>query len=177
MTDTYMVGGREQTFEYDKPNFLDMITVIEAVADAVVSDGQFKPYLEKYLVDMNIVAQFTNVKLPEDINECYDFLAESGIAGTVKSLMPEECSFIEQSVSSLVAFKKEEAAKRTKIDALIDALIHLVGTLNKEFEGLDMNDVLSRLEKVGFLPNMDEGEIARAIIDQITTEDPNKKDD
>lgn len=176
MIDTYMVGGREVTFNYDKPNFLDMITVIEAVADAVVSDGQYKPYLEKYLINMNIVAQFTDVELPEDINECYDFLVETGIAGTVKSLMPDECSFIEQSVSSLVAFKKDEAAKRTKIDALIDALIHFVGTLNKEFEGLDINDVLSRMEKVGYLPDMKESEIAKAIIEQITTEDPSEKE-
>ena len=176
MTDTYVVGGTEQVFNYEKPNFLDMITVIEAVAEAVVNDGKYKPYLEKYLTDMNIVAQFTDVALPEDINECYDFLHESGIAGTLKNLMPEECTFIEQSVSSLVAFKKDEAAKRTKVDVLIDALIHLVGTINKEFEGLDMNDVLSRLEKVGFLPNMNEAEIAKAIIEQITEEKPEKDD-
>lgn len=177
MTDTYIVGGREVTFTYDKPNFLDMITVIETVADAVVNDGQYKPYLEKYMVDMNIVAQFTDVELPKDINECYAFMHESEIAGTVKNLLPDECSFIAQSVSDLVGFKKDQAAKRTKVDALIDALIHLVGTINDEFEGLDINDVLSRMEKVGFLPDMKESEIAKAIIEQITTEDPNKKDD
>ena len=38
MTDTYIVGGQEVTFNYDKPTFLDMISVIETVANAVVSD-------------------------------------------------------------------------------------------------------------------------------------------
>ena len=101
---------------------------------------------------------------------------ESGIAGTIKNLLPDECSFIAQSVSDLVGFKKDQAAKRTKVDALIDALIHLVGTINDEFEGLDINDVLSRMEKVGFLPDMKESEIAKAIIEQITTEETSEKE-
>ena len=176
MTDTYIVGGQEVTFNYDKPTFLDMISVIETVANAVVSDEEYKPYLENYLTDSNIVAQFTDVELPEDINECYAFMHESGIAGTIKNLLPDECSFIAQSVSDLVGFKKDQAAKRTKVDALIDALIHLVGTINDEFEGLDINDVLSRMEKVGFLPDMKESEIAKAIIEQITTEETSEKE-
>lgn len=176
MTDTFIIGGHENSFNYDKPNFIQMIQVIESVSDAVIRDQEYKPYLEQYLVDLNIVSTFTDIELPEDINECYAFLHDSGIASTVKNLLPEECSFIAQSVSDLVAFKKDGAAKKTKIDELLDALIHFVGTLNKEFDGLDMNDILSRMEKIGFLPNMDESEIAKAIIEQITTEGTSEKE-
>ena len=172
MTATYTVDGKEKMFKYeDDPLFINMITAIETIANAVVNDGKYRPYLLKYMTELNIVGSFTNIKLPEDINDCYAFLRESDIGSILRTKMPDTYAFIEDSVEELVNFNKESAIKRTKIDDLLDALLHLIGTLNSEFEGLDMNDVLTRMEKVGFLPNMNENEIATAILNQIAKEE------
>lgn len=172
MTATYTVDGKEKMFKYeDDPLFLNIIATIETIADAVVKDGQYRPYLLKYMTELNIVGSFTDIKLPEDINDCYAFLRESDIGSILRTKMPDTYAFIEDSVEELVNFNKESAIKRTKIDDLLDALLHLIGTLNSEFEGLDMNDVLTRMEKVGFLPNMNENEIATAILNQIAKEE------
>ena len=172
MTATYTVDGKEKMFKYeDDPLFLNIITAIETIANAVVNDGKYRPYLLKYMTELNIVGSFTDIKLPEDINDCYAFLRESDIGSILRTKMPDTYAFIEDSVEELVNFNKESAIKRTKIDDLLDALLHLIGTLNSEFEGLDMNDVLTRMEKVGFLPNMNENEIATAILNQIAKEE------
>ena len=172
MTATYTVDGKEKMFKYeDDPLFINMITAIETIANAVVNDGKYRPYLLKYMTELNIVGSFTDIKLPEDINDCYAFLRESDIGSILRTKMPDTYAFIEDSVEELVNFNKESAIKRTKIDDLLDALLHLIGTLNSEFEGLDMNDVLTRMEKVGFLPNMNENEIATAILNQIAKEE------
>lgn len=172
MTATYTVDGKEKMFKYeDDPLFLNIITAIETIANAVVNDGKYRPYLLKYMTELNIVGSFTDIKLPEDINDCYAFLRESDIGSILRTKMPDTYAFIEDSVEELVDFNKESAIKRTKIDDLLDALLHLIGTLNSEFEGLDMNDVLTRMEKVGFLPNMNENEIATAILNQIAKEE------
>ena len=172
MTATYTVDGKEKMFKYeDDPLFINIITAIETIANAVVNDGKYRPYLLKYMAELNIVGSFTDIKLPEDINDCYAFLRESDIGSILRTKMPDTYAFIEDSVEELVNFNKESAIKRTKIDDLLDALLHLIGTLNSEFEGLDMNDVLTRMEKVGFLPNMNENEIATAILNQIAKEE------
>ena len=172
MTATYTVDGKEKMFKYeDDPLFLNIITAIETIANAVVNDGKYRPYLLKYMTELNIVGTFTDIKLPEDINDCYAFLRESDIGSILRTKMPDTYAFIEDSVEELVNFNKESAIKRTKIDDLLDALLHLIGTLNSEFEGLDMNDVLTRMEKVGFLPNMNENEIATAILNQIAKDE------
>lgn len=172
MTATYTVDGKEKMFKYeDDPLFLNIITAIETIANAVVNEGKYRPYLLKYMTELNIVGSFTDIKLPEDINDCYAFLRESDIGSILRTKMPDTYAFIEDSVEELVDFNKESAIKRTKIDDLLDALLHLIGTLNSEFEGLDMNDVLTRMEKVGFLPNMNENEIATAILNQIAKEE------
>ena len=172
MTATYTVDGKEKMFKYeDDPLFLNIITAIETIANAVVNEGKYRPYLLKYMTELNIVGSFTDIKLPEDINDCYAFLRESDIGSIFRTKMPDTYAFIEDSVEELVDFNKESAIKRTKIDDLRDALLHLIGTLNSEFEGLDMNDVLTRMEKVGFLPNMNENEIATAILNQIAKEE------
>lgn len=172
MTATYTVDGKEKMFKYeDDPLFINIITAIETIANAVVNDGNYRPYLLKYMTELNIVGSFTDIKLPEDINDCYAFLRESDIGSILRTKMPDTYAFIEDSVEELVNFNKESAIKRTKIDDLLDALLHLIGTLNSEFEGLDMNDVLTRMEKVGFLPNMNENEIATAILNQIAKEE------
>ena len=172
MTATYTVDGKEKMFKYeDDPLFLNIITAIETIANAVANEGKYRPYLLKYMTELNIVGSFTDIKLPEDINDCYAFLRESDIGSILRTKMPDTYAFIEDSVEELVNFNKESAIKRTKIDDLLDALLHLIGTLNSEFEGLDMNDVLTRMEKVGFLPNMNENEIATAILNQIAKEE------
>lgn len=172
MTATYTVDGKEKMFKYeDDPLFINIITAIETISNAVVNDGKYRPYLLKYMTELNIVGSFTDIKLPEDINDCYAFLRESDIGSILRTKMPDTYAFIEDSVEELVNFNKESAIKRTKIDDLLDALLDLIGTLNSEFEGLDMNDVLTRMEKVGFLPNMNENEIATAILNQIAKEE------
>lgn len=177
MTATYTVDGKEKMFKYeDDPLFLNIITAIETIANAVVNEGKYRPYLLKYMTELNIVGSFTDIKLPEDINDCYAFLRESDIGSILRTKMPDTYAFIEDSVEELVDFNKESAIKRTKIDDLLDALLHLIGTLNSEFEGLDMNDVLTRMEKVGFLPNMNENEIATAILNQIAKEEKEKEE-
>ena len=177
MTATYTVDGKEKMLKYeDDPLFINIITAIETIANAVVNDGKYRPYLLKYMTELNIVGSFTDIKLPEDINDCYAFLRESDIGSILRTKMPDTYAFIEDSVEELVNFNKESAIKRTKIDDLLDALLHLIGTLNSEFEGLDMNDVLTRMEKVGFLPNMNENEIATAILNQIAKEEKEKEE-
>lgn len=171
-TATYTVDGKEKMFKYeDDPLFLNIITTIETIANAVVNDGNYRPYLLKYITELNIVGSLTDVALPESINDCYAFLSETELPKILRTKIPDTYAFIEDSAEELVNFKKESAIKRTKIDDLLDALLHLIGTLNTEFEGLNMNEVLERMEKVGFLPNMNENEIATAILNQIAKEE------
>ena len=63
---------------------------------------------------------------------------------------------------------------KSKCDDLVDALINLINTIRKEFDGLNINEVLDRLEKVGFLPGMTEDEIVKKIL-QIRAEEEIKE--
>ena len=173
---TYVFDNKEVVFEYEThPEFIDVISIITNTVDAVVSDiVEYAPYLTEYMIQYNMIHYLTDVVLPKDLNECFRFINESEVFDILEKGTSGLYEFIKENVDKMIEFRKSQIVKKSKCDDLVDALINLINTIRKEFDGLNINEVLDRLEKVGFLPGMTEDEIVKKIL-QIRAEEEIKE--
>lgn len=160
-------------FEYEtEPSFLDIIGIIEKTADATISDiVGYAPYLTNYMIRYNIIQELSDIALPEDINDCYLFVNDSDAWDIMMQDLSEVYNFVDENVRELVKFKKKQLLRQSKIDGLIDAATHLIENVGKQFEGLDIKELLERLEKAGINPNLSEEKVVQAILEYHKEED------
>ena len=159
----YTYDKKENAFELEtNPSFLDIIAIIQETADAVISDiVGYAPYMTEYMIRYNMIHELTDVVLPEELNDCYRFIEDSDIWFVMIQDISELYMFVEENVNKIIKFRKQQLLSQSKID---DAATHLLTTISKEFEGLDIKEVLERLEKAGLNPNLSEEKVVKAIL-------------
>lgn len=161
----FYVNDEERLFHFEnEPNLTDLNKVIENVASSVFSQGIYMPYLFEYVVNYSIVSTFTDVELPTNIDKCYRFLDESRIIKFLRREIPEVFDFVEKNANKLIEYNKDYSIRHSYIDDLIAAFVNVINTFESKFANLDINDVLNKLEKVGFVPNMKEEDIVKSIL-------------
>lgn len=164
---TYIKDDKEYQFEYENdPEFSKIMNIIQIVVNSVVGNDElgYAPYLLDYSIDYTLVYQLTNVELPQSTDRCYKFLKESGISATIKNNNKELYNFIRESAKDLIDYKKEEKLRESKFDELVVALIDLVENFGKQFENLNMEDVMNKWTNTTELLNkVSEKDIIQAI--------------
>ena len=159
--------GKELAFEYeDDPSFSQIMNIIRIVTNSVIGNDElgYAPYLLDYSIDYTLTRQLTDVELPSATDDCYKFLKDSGIPATIKNNNKELFNFIRGSAKDLIDYKKEEKLRESKFDELIVALIDLVENFGKQFENLNMDDVLNKwTNTTELLSKVSEKDIIQAI--------------
>lgn len=164
---TYKYENKEVEFEFEtEPTFLDMIDIINHTVETVFAEAvEYAPYFVDYYTRYYMVSYLaTGVVLPVDINDCYKFLNKSGIIEAMEEEIADTFVFVKSNITDLVDYRKEQLMKRSKIDDLLNAAVHLVNTFTKEFEGVDLNRIASVMEKLQVVPNMSDSQIVQALL-------------
>jgi len=163
---TYIFNGKTAVFDLENnPKFLTVINIIKSAADAIVSDVvEYAPYLTSYMIDYSLISYLTDIKLPKDLNECYDFIYMTEITEIIKQTNPDLYDFVTENVKSLVEYRKEQMLKKSKIDELIDSLTNLVTVFTNEFDGVDIKEVIEKMEKIGINKDMNEKDVVSSIL-------------
>lgn len=81
----YKVNGESKTAHYtDHVPFSTMLTMIDNVAFSVANEyTDYSPILEHFFTNVEIIKTFTDVELPENIDDCYDFIENNDIIITL----------------------------------------------------------------------------------------------
>ena len=136
------ISGGQVSFKARKFVPISEITLVcDSVTSAVVSDEEFQPYLEDFLVWTALVRLYTDLDVDEMIEQNADAWYEELVCSNIKEVMKEiiladQYELIFDSVHKMV----EHAAntKKSSLDLLFDALLN---------DGL-LFDLLERISQV-----------------------------
>ncbi len=137
------LDGSEKECSLKKPTFLQMTQAIEEYGDAVVSDiVGYQPLMAKFLFEVKMVELYTDIKLPDDINECFEYLSNVNILESLWSVAPLE--YMREAADEILEYRIQKDLSNTPLTELVNSLSGLFNTLQKEFDGVDIKDVMEK---------------------------------
>ena len=122
--------------------------MVRSVVDTIFNvddDGyNYHPYMKTFALDAHVVIYFTDIKLPSDAEKAHCFIEQSEIVYRIADVLPAGyLGDIAREVDELLEFKKAQAAKKSKLDGLIESAADLIAALQKKLDGMNVNDLIS----------------------------------
>ena len=104
--------------------------------------------MKTFALDAHVVIYFTDIKLPSDAEKAQRFIEQSEIVYRIADVLPAGyLGDIAREVDELLEFKKAQAAKKSKLDGLIESAVDLIAALRKKLDGMSVNDLVSLVAK------------------------------
>lgn len=141
------ISGESVPFKARKFVPISRIAItVEGLADAVISDGEYRPYLEEHLVWTSLVGLYTNLEINELIDQDVDVWHEELDCSDLKKvllgiIMPSQYKLIVESTHKLIDYKK----RKTSMDVLIETLMADESFTNF-LEAISVPDKLTNME-------------------------------
>lgn len=164
---TYNENGKNIVFKFNSnPSLLDILNAIENITDGVINETNgYEPFLFDYYVTVVFISTFTDINLPENINDIYSFICSTKIDSVLQKTVPDLWNKIVSAADEKIKYRRNVFLKKTKFDELIDALVVLINKYGSVFDGIDINDVLDKLTSISKLTNIPETKIVEGILD------------
>lgn len=103
---------------------------------------KYYPEFRKFAFDYNIINYFTNIILPADSDKASIFLETTGIANQIAQMSPDYIADIIDDAREAIDYRKQELIKKNKLDNVIDGVLGIVKSLNKETENIDFPQIM-----------------------------------
>lgn len=166
-------------FNYHKRlSYSETIHVIKRIADSCFDkDGVYLGYFYDFALVQLITLGYTDIELPEDTDDRYEFLCETkldklilGYYDDVKRqetftiLDREQIDFIKDESWQLVKYRKEKSLNKSSLDDLFNAITTYITTMTSQFNGLNIEDIKGFSEIGETLKNIDKNEFMEKVI-------------
>ena len=146
---SYTYNGELHEFDVKKPTMTALMGVVEETADATLSDiVGFQPLMFDFTFKIKMIEACTDIEIPHTtIDECYDFVEETKIEQAIKNDIGEEkWNEVYDAAVEMVDYRIGK--ENSPLDELFASLSGLANTIQKEFDGLDMKDVMDKFGKI-----------------------------
>ncbi|MEG2397005.1 MAG: hypothetical protein RSB11_08230 [Oscillospiraceae bacterium] len=150
-------------------SFSEYAKFVANVAYQVINEEtHYSPFVLNLVFAQNLIAFFTDVKVPEDVNEFYDFINSGTIISDIKNAVGTfTVDGIKADIDRLIEFRKLEVANHSALDTLCntlnDLLIKYDKKLGKSINPAQMEKVISKLSSM----DITERGIVDALVDKI----------
>lgn len=137
-----------------------------AVDTCFTSDGQYVPEMEDFAIKCGIIATYTNVQLPEELNEQYDVVYKTTLFDDIIGYInPVQYREIEYGVKARIEnmIDADIMAIRNKYDKLADALSKFDEQITAMFSGIEPGMLQDFVQAIGS-NGLDEEKLARAFL-------------
>ena len=112
-------------------------------------------------VNVAILSYYTNLLLPQDINELYMLVKETDLMEKVMSIVGSDVKDVLDSTKETVANKINYLIHRSDGDNLMEKLLGVADSFKGKIEGTDVEELLSTFKNLG---NMSTDKIVDAIL-------------
>lgn len=112
-------------------------------------------------VNVAILSYYTNLLLPQDINELYMLVKETDLMEKVMSIIGPDVKDVLDSTKETVANKINYLIHRSDGDNLMEKLLGVADSFKGKIEGTDVEELLSTFKNLG---NMSTDKIVDAIL-------------
>ena len=132
-------------------SFAQQVSFINDVIDMCFTDNDdgtenYAPEFEQFALEYNVVAYFTNIELPKDVEDMWHFLHTTSVASVVWDVLsPAVQNEIRNAVRQGIDHRKERIAKTTKFDKIIESLGGVMTAIKAKTENMDFNELMEKL--------------------------------
>ena len=132
--------------------FADMVRFVNEVVDNCFSDsGEYLPEVKKFIIDINIVQYYSNVRLPDDVKHKYDIIIKTGIADVVRQYVDDDqfasiMRAIDDKIRSRV--HTNEQLFENRLSVAMHTIESLIQNVKTSFEGISPEDVKNMLNAI-----------------------------
>lgn len=147
-------------------SFRDMMRLVRTVADSCFDDdGEYMPEVKDFCYQSLMVEYYSNVKLPEDIEERNELIYGTNLSDMIIARVSNVQHWaIEAAIEERINHRKNVNMRKVEQDAE-----YIVGEMSRLYEGVEkMLDAVDPDELKNLLSNaanMDKADIAQAIMD------------
>ncbi len=170
--------SKPKTIEYHrarvevKPalSYPEMLAFVDFVVDACFDKemGTYRPELCDFAIRYAVIEMYTNIELPEDDSDRYDIVYGNEelfhkIIGVINDAQFNAMAdAIDKKIDALVEANANEILQN--MNALYNTVIGLVDMFNKQFEGIDEDDLKKMVNAIAN-SNLDETKFVESYMD------------
>lgn len=161
---TYKSKGKDIVFKYIKnPTISQKMKITDDITNGVISEKfGYEPLLFNYFATVALVDNLTDIELPLSFSESAEFIERTHLLSVLKDCISMEG--VLEAAKSKIEYKKAQIANSSKLDELFGALIILVNKYSESFDGLDINDIVAKLQSVNELAKMPKDQVVHNIL-------------
>lgn len=155
------------------PSLADILQVADEVVDGCfLDDGSYYPELVYFLELHSLIQNLTNVELPEDLSECYDFILNSGFGDWVYSKLANPSDTFIYDLDDAIHKKIDYMANsgimvlRSKMNELFMALDNFAEQSAELFGNITVEDRDKLISAVDSIGGLDEERLVKAFVKQ-----------
>lgn len=148
--------------------FYDMIRFVRSVVDGCFKDddGSYIPEVKNFLIRIYVLAYYSNINLPQNVEKQYEFAYTTGLFETVighiePAQFADICDAIDENIEYIVESNNKEM--QSQIVSVQNMIKELGEQLNGLFDGVgneDINSIFGAIADRG----IDEEKLMRAYI-------------
>ena len=162
--DSFEWRGVTVTVAHTVP-FATALTIIEAVAQSCFDEeGEYYPILANMMFRHEVIAKYTNIEVPEDVEECYALFYNTGLWDEViERISDEQLVDIQVAAHKKISYTIELKAEALKKE--VTAMAENLSRISDAFKGIapeDISGVFGAFANGG----IDESKIVNAILAQ-----------
>lgn len=164
---TYFYDGKDVEFQYNSnPSLPLLMDIVDSIVSGVVSETSgFHPILRGYFTTVVLVDKLTDIQMPESFVESAEFIDQIGIFEIISSLVGSNTmEAIQSSVTQKIEFEKAMLLKKSPLDNLLETLNLVISKYGELFEGIDVNDVVSKMSKISEMTSIPEEKLVENIL-------------
>ena len=145
-----------------------MMKIVNTVVKACfINDGEFRPELKDFVFRWQVIEEYTNIKLPEEIRDQYRFVYESGVFGTVMSAIDnEQINVIIRSIDEKIRYTADSNINEleNKLNELYNSAKVLVDRIEDSMSGVDSDTITKIASAFSGDGAINTEELAKALI-------------
>jgi hypothetical protein len=158
----------------------EMIYLIQTIADNCFDiDGEYERYHYDSALIQSILLTYTDIELPENSDEIYDFIRDNRLDMVVGigeryldtkefnniALDTNQIEFIKDESWALVKYRKEKLMNKSSLDDLVNSITEYVNKMSKQFDGLKMEDIKGFSDVGEMIGGIDKNEFMSKVIE------------
>lgn len=116
----------------------------------IEDDGivEYHPEFKSFAVDYAIVTYFTDIVMPAEGDQAFEFLEKTNIAFHIADTLPAGyVSSIITDAMDLIKWREEDLHKRSKFDEIFERIYEIIKIIGEKTEGVTMSDLLEFVQK------------------------------
>jgi len=162
----FLYDGKMVEFNYvTTPSLPQKMAVVEGIVSGVINEiNGFSPLLKKYFTTVAFVSNLTDIELPPSFIESSAMIEQAKLFLLVGELFGGTYDEIVKAADEEIEYTKSRMVNKS-FDDMLGLIVAILEKYGKMFDGLDVNDVVNKLNEITKMSNISEETIVKNILE------------